>query len=80
MTSKKQLLALMVLLLCTLFSCKEERVPVVFQPRNDHEAYQKALQDANLLETALGKEWLNSASSSLLEPDPIDLPYEEAFL
>lgn len=79
MTSKKQLLALLVLLLCTLFSCKEERVPEVFQPRNDHEAYQKALQDANLLETALGKEWLNSASSSLLEPDPIDLPYEEAF-
>lgn len=77
--NKKQVLPLIILFCFAIFSCEEEKVPEPFYPRNDHEAYQKALEQANLLETALGKDWKNLAKGALNNPETIDLPYEEAF-
>jgi len=60
-------------------SCQEEKVPAPFKPRNDHEAYQHSLEQANLLATALGVEWQESAEKSLESPITVKAPYEEAF-
>ena len=60
-------------------SCKEEKVPAPFKPRNDHEAYQHSLEEVNLLSTALGQEWEKSAQNSLESPVQVNAPYEEAF-
>lgn len=66
-------------LIIFLFSCEEEKVPKPFYPRNDHEAYEKSLENANLLSTALGKDWQELAIEALDNPEEIELPYEEAF-
>jgi len=60
-------------------SCKKEIVPRAYYPRLAHEAYQHALEQANLLETALGTEWLLAAEQALDSAAEISLPYEEAF-
>ncbi|MEO9485146.1 MAG: M23 family metallopeptidase [Ekhidna sp.] len=63
-----------------LFSCSEkEIVPERFYPRNDHEAYWYSLKQANLLNTALGKEWLTAAQKPFDEQIKVQLPYQEAF-
>lgn len=63
-----------------LFSCtKDEIVPDRFYPRNDHEAYWYSLKQANLLNSALGKEWLEAAERPFDEQIKIQLPYQEAF-
>lgn len=62
-----------------LSSCAEEKVPAPFKPRNDHEAYQHALEQANLISTALGTDWKAAAESSLENPVMVNAPYEEAF-
>lgn len=79
MLTKPQLQLLFIICISVLFSCSEEKVPEPFQPRNDHEAYQKALENANLLSTALGKDWQELATEALDNPEEIELPYEEAF-
>ncbi len=61
-----------------LSACEAEKVPSVFRPRNDHEAYEYALKQANLLKTALGEDWSKLAKSSLDNPIQITAPYEEA--
>ena len=61
-----------------LSSCEDEKVPKAFQPRNDHEAYEHALEEANLLNTALGTDWKNGSTASLEAPIKISSPYEEA--
>lgn len=67
------------LLIAILFSsCEDEKVPKPFQPRNDHEAYEHALDEANLLNTALGIDWKNGSTASLEDPIIISSPYEEA--
>ncbi|WP_436517012.1 M23 family metallopeptidase [Ekhidna sp. To15] len=63
----------------TLFSCTEEVVPERFYPRNDHEAYWYSLKQANLLSTALGKEWVGAADKPFNAQIKIQLPYQEAF-
>lgn len=62
-----------------IFSCKEEKVPEPFMPRNDHEAYQHSLEQANLLSTALGAEWQKWSKASLEKPVKVSTPYQEAF-
>lgn len=62
-----------------LFGCTEEVVPERFFPRNDHEAYWYSLKQANLLSTALGKEWNTAAEKPFQEQIKIQLPYQEAF-
>lgn len=63
----------------TLCGCTEEVIPERFYPRNDHEAYWYSLKQANLLETALGKEWVSASDKPFEEQIKIQLPYQEAF-
>lgn len=77
--NKKLALPLIIAFCVATFSCKEEKIPEPFYPRNDHEAYEKALENANLLSTALGKDWKSLSSEALQNPEAIELPYEEAF-
>ena len=62
-----------------LVGCGAEKVPDVFRPRNDHEAYVHGLKQAGLLETALGKDWTRVSSQCLDQAFPVELPYQEAF-
>jgi murein DD-endopeptidase MepM/ murein hydrolase activator NlpD len=68
------------LILLTLLSCKEEKIPERFYPRNDHEAYWYSLKQADLLSTALGKDWLNAADKPFEQQIKVKLPYQEAFV
>ena len=68
------------ILLLILFSCKDEIVPVTYIPTNGHEAYLHSLEQANLLKTALGRDWKLAAGQSLNEPVNIALPFEEMFI
>ena len=72
-------LSLLVLLTIIFYSCEQEKVPEPFRPKNNHEAYQYALAQANLLNTALGTEWKESAQNSLENAITVKAPYEEAF-
>ena len=68
------------LIVASLLGCSEkEIVPERFFPRNDHEAYWYALKQANLLQTALGSEWLKAAERPFQEQIAIKLPYQESF-
>ena len=66
-------------LLLLLPGCKKEVVPKAFYPRSAHEAYQHALEEANLIETGLGRDWTLAGEEALETPTTIPLPYEEAF-
>lgn len=68
------------ILLLILYSCKDEIVPETFMPSNKHEAYLYSLEQANLLQTALGRDWKLAAGRSLTEPINISLPFEEVFV
>lgn len=59
--------------------CKTEIVGDYFQPRNDHEAYLHSLEKANLLQTAMGRDWTAATTRSLEQPISIAVPYLEAF-
>ena len=58
---------------------KKEIVPERFHPKNNFEAYWYSLKQANLLSTALGKDWLAAADQPFEEPINIQLPYQESF-
>lgn len=62
------------------FGCTEEKVPKRFYPRNDHEAYQHSLKQANLLNTALGEDWMKAAKRPFDNQIKVSLPYQEAFV
>ena len=66
-------------LLLLLSGCKDEIVPEAFLPRNEHEAYQHSLEQANLNKTALGSDWIEAGETSLRKPVDIKLPFEEEF-
>ncbi len=63
-----------------LSGCKEEKVPKRFYPRNDHEAYMHSLKQANLINTALGQDWLKAADKPFENQIKVRLPYQEAFV
>jgi murein DD-endopeptidase MepM/ murein hydrolase activator NlpD len=70
------------LLTCTLLlaACGEaERIAEQFRatPATPHERYARVLEDAGLLETALGRDWLAAADAALESPVPVSLPYRE---
>ncbi|MBK8501885.1 MAG: M23 family metallopeptidase [Saprospiraceae bacterium] len=62
-----------------LVSCKQEIVPIECKPGTDHEDYVHSLEKANLLNTALAKDWLPAAQASLESPVQIQTPYQETF-
>jgi murein DD-endopeptidase MepM/ murein hydrolase activator NlpD len=68
-----------VLLSIFLPSCKKEIVPKAFYPRSAHEAYAHSLEQANLHQTALGRDWMDAGRRALEESIEITLPFEEAF-
>ncbi len=63
-----------------LLGCsQEEIIPDRFYPRNDHEAYWYSLKQANLLNSALGKDWMDASERPFNEQIKVNLPYQEAF-
>ena len=74
------IICLLLLILLGMPSCKKEIVPEAFYPRSAHEAYQHALEEVNLIETALGRDWIQAGVEALENPVQIEFPYEEAFL
>ena len=66
-------------LLLLLVSCKEEEiVPEPYRPTNAHEAYLHSLQRAQLVGTALGRDWLAANHRALHQPLAVSTPYEES--
>ncbi len=78
-SAAKFFLLIFILSVLLFTGCKKEIVPEIFYPRPDHEAYEHALEEANLAVTALGKDWVHAAQRSLVSPTDITLPYREAF-
>jgi len=68
------------LVIFLLSACKKEIVPKAFYPRSAHEAYLHSLDQANLTETALGRQWIQAGEEALENPLNIELPFEGAFL
>jgi len=73
------ILSILLVLVLAVSACKEEIVPKAFYPRSAHEAYQHALELANLTETALGSDWIHAGEKALESPEEIKLPYEKVF-
>lgn len=57
---------------------KREIVPEPYRPKAAHEAYRHGLEQAGLLDTALGRAWSQTAASALHSPTSVDTPYREA--
>ncbi len=76
---KPYLLSCLVIGLLFLPGCKKEIVPKAFYPRSAHEAYQHSLEQANLIETALGRDWIRAGEEALENPETITLPFESSF-
>ena len=47
-------------------------------PASAHERYAKGLERAGLEETALGRDWMAAARSSIRQPLSVSLPFREA--
>jgi len=60
-------------------ACRQEIVPEPFLPRNEHEAYEYSLEQANLAGTALGHSWKKAGENALNNPVDITLPFQEEF-
>jgi len=73
------ILLCLTLVFITLPGCKKEIVPKAFYPRSAYEAYQHSLEQANLIGTALGGEWIQAGNEVLENPAYISLPHEEVF-
>jgi len=74
----------LIIYICLLFfsfhlSCDKEIVPEPYQPSNAHEAYRLSLEQVNLSETALGKDWIAASKKVLANPIEISSPFQEAF-
>lgn len=70
----------LVAVLLLLPACRKEIVPEAFFPRSAHEGYQRSLEQANLSETALGRDWISAGEIALEKPLSIALPFEQAFI
>ena len=60
-------------------NCSKEIVPEPYQPSNAHEAYRHSLEQANLIDTALGKDWIAASKNVIHKPIDISPPFQEAF-
>jgi murein DD-endopeptidase MepM/ murein hydrolase activator NlpD len=70
----------LVVVFIVLASCsKKEIVPQRFYPRNDHEAYWYSLKQVNLLNTALGEDWIKASEKPFKNQIKVALPYQEVF-
>ncbi|MEO9870573.1 M23 family metallopeptidase [Ekhidna sp.] len=73
-------LASIILIALFFWGCDKEKIPERFYPRNDHHAYWYSLKQANLLNSALGKEWLAASENPFDDQIKVTLPYQEAFV
>ena len=72
--------SIMLLLVSSFIACTQpEKVPQLYRVDNAHEDYWISLQQADLAETALGKDWLSASETALSEPVDISTPFEETF-
>lgn len=76
----EKLLALIVGIVLLSSCSTDEIVPERFFPRNDHEAYWYSLKQVNLLNTALGQDWVAASQKPFDNQINIQLPYQEAFV
>jgi murein DD-endopeptidase MepM/ murein hydrolase activator NlpD len=51
------------------------RWPLLVQPLSPHERYARALEGAELHETAIGRAWITAASETLQQPQAITAPF-----
>ncbi len=79
MTEKRFILYLLLPLFLMIPSCRQEIVPEPYKPTHAHDAYRHSLQEANLTDSALGRDWISSAEEALKKPIDISLPLEEVF-
>ena len=71
--------AIGILLLAYMRGCRQENVPERYRPRNEHDVYKLSLIQANIHESALGKDWVKSSRKSLEQAIEVEPPYKEAF-
>jgi murein DD-endopeptidase MepM/ murein hydrolase activator NlpD len=69
----------LILVFLSLSGCQEEIVPEPYLPSNAHEAYVHSLDQANLVDTALGRDWITLSQSALKDAVEIRSPFEEVF-
>lgn len=79
MKIKHSLFFLILPLLLMIPGCKQEVVPEPYRPTHAHDGYLHSLVEANLSDTALGRDWISSAEEVLKNPIDITLPLEEVF-
>ena len=60
-----------------LGGCQPEKVPVPYQPTDAYDAYRHSLQEAQLLQTALGSDWVQAGELALRNPTRVSTPFEE---
>ncbi|HSF18993.1 MAG TPA: M23 family metallopeptidase [Vicinamibacteria bacterium] len=66
-------------LTATLAGCEAEIVPDKYLPTSAHDGYRHALSEAELLDTALGRDWTQAADNALRSPVAIRPPFRESF-
>ena len=67
------------IILFSLCSCKDDKIPELFQPSYAHEGYIYGLGQANLLHTELGRQFVAAADAALSDPVEVKTPYQEYF-
>lgn len=66
-------------LLLLIPGCRQEIVPEPYKPTHAHDGYLHSLREANLADSALGRDWITAAEEALKKPIDISLPLEEVF-
>ena len=79
MIKKHHVFYMLLLLLLIIPGCRQEIVPEPYKPTHAHDAYLHSLKEANLADSALGRDWISSAEEVLKRPIDITLPLEEVF-
>jgi len=79
MIKKYSIFYLILSLLLMIPCCKQEKVPEPYKPSHAHDAYLHSLREANLADSALGRDWIFAAEEALKKPIDITLPHEEVF-
>jgi len=79
MKKKRSIFFLLLPLLLLIPGCRKEIVPEPYKPTHAHDAYLHSLKEANLEDSALGRDWIFSAEEALKKPIDITLPLEEIF-
>ncbi len=70
--------AVMLALSTLLPGCRQvDEIRDRFRDVTSHESYARSLESVELSESALGRDWTESARRALVDPLPVELPYRE---